>query len=532
MVNPANWKILLIDDEPDIRDVVSMDLTDAGYTVLTAADGAEGLAICDAKRPQIVITDIRMPKMDGLAVLATIKEKYPDIQVIVVTAFGEIDVAIRALQLDASDFISKPISPDALHVALKRARDRYSQLIALSDYTALLQNENARTAAELSRSIAFQKNLIQCSMDGIVGCDEQDTIVIFNDSMQKMLGYRSEDILHKMKLDALFADGMYAPFRAALEGENRGRPGRLFLFETALKTGNGSIMQVEVSAVVLPETFGSRGLVCFFRDLGEIRRLEQQMADQARVLHQDKMMSLGRLAASVVHEINNPLSGILNYLRLMMKVLNRGSMDGEHQDKFRQYLDLVITETDRCSRIVSGLLLFSRKQEPLFEPVDLLALIDRCVILCSHKLELNRIEWKLSLPERLPLMTADGNQLHQCLINLILNATDAMPQGGELFLSVRHETQPDCIVLTVRDTGVGIHAEDIPHIFDPFFTTKQAGYGVGLGLSTAYGIVERHNGTITVDSKSGKGTTFMIRLPVNQCGLTESGKQGKNENTA
>ncbi|MFO7559448.1 MAG: response regulator [Desulfobacterales bacterium] len=514
MVIPANWKILFIDDEPDIRDVVSMDLMDAGYTVLTAADGVKGLEICDLERPQIVITDIRMPKMDGLSVLASIKEKYPDIQVIVVTAFGEIDVAVRALQLDASDFISKPISPDALHVAMKRARDRYSQLSALSDYTTLLQNENARTAAELSRTIAFQKDLIRCSMDGIVGCDEQDTIVIFNDSMQKMLGYRSEDVLHKLKIDAVFADGMYEPFRAALDSESRGRAGQLFLFETLLKSGNGSTMQVQVSAVVLPEAVGSRGLVCFFRDLREIRRLEQQMADQARLLHQDKMLSLGRLAASVVHEINNPLSGILNYMRLMMRIVNRGNIDREQQDKFRQYLDLVTTETDRCSRIVSSLLLFSRKQEPLFEPVDLLALINRCVVLCGHKLELNQIEWKLSLPEGLPLVTADGSQLHQCLINLILNAVDAMPKGGELFLSARHEKQPDSIVVEVRDTGVGIDAEDIPHIFDPFFTTKQSGYGVGLGLSTAYGIVERHDGTITVGSRPGKGTKFLIRLPI------------------
>ena len=145
MTYSSNWKVLLIDDEKDIRDVLTISLQDAGYEVVSAADGKAGLLRCDEIVPQIVITDIRMPGMDGIQVLETIKKKYPDIEVIVATAFGEMDLAIRALQLDASDFITKPIGDEALYLALKRAKDRFTTRKQLKDYTDLLEKEKAET---------------------------------------------------------------------------------------------------------------------------------------------------------------------------------------------------------------------------------------------------------------------------------------------------------------------------------------------------------------------------------------------------
>ena len=159
-VHPC-WKIVLIDDEADIREVMAIALQDAGFTIATAADGVAGLQLCEDTLPQIVITDIRMPGIDGLQVLKTIKKKYPDIEVIVATAFGEMDLAIRALQLDASDFITKPISDEALDLALKRAMVRFTSRKQLKDYTALLEKEKAETSQELLKSIAFQRNLIE-----------------------------------------------------------------------------------------------------------------------------------------------------------------------------------------------------------------------------------------------------------------------------------------------------------------------------------------------------------------------------------
>jgi len=178
MVIPSIWKIVLIDDEEDIREVMAIALQDAGYWVETAAEGAAGIRLYEEALPQIVITDSRMPGMDGLKVLETLKKQHPDIEVIVATAFGEMDLAIRALQLDASDFITKPIGDDALYLALNRARDRYTSRKQLKDYTALLEKEKAETSQQLFKTIAFQRNLIESSMDGILGCDEKEQVVI------------------------------------------------------------------------------------------------------------------------------------------------------------------------------------------------------------------------------------------------------------------------------------------------------------------------------------------------------------------
>ena len=187
MANSISWKVVLIDDEEDIRDVLTLALRDSGYEVDSAPDGKSGLRLCEKISPQIVITDIRMPGMDGLQVLETLKKNNPDIEVIVATAFGEMDVAIQALQLDASDFITKPISDDTLQLALKRAQNRFNSKKQLKDYTALLEKEKAETSRELLKTIAFQRNLIESSIDGILGCDENQQVIIFNKSMEKMM---------------------------------------------------------------------------------------------------------------------------------------------------------------------------------------------------------------------------------------------------------------------------------------------------------------------------------------------------------
>jgi signal transduction histidine kinase len=243
-----------------------------------------------------------------------------------------------------------------------------------------------------------------------------------------------------------------------------------------------------------------------------MRKLERDIADQARILHQDKMMSLGRLAASVAHEINNPLSGILNYMRLMSRVLERGRPDASALAKFSRYLETATRETDRCSQIVSNLLTFSRKSadQNILVPVD--ELLHRCVMLSRHRLELAGIQLRLSIGNSDMATQGDMNQLQQCIINLIFNAIDAMPQGGQLDLSAHRSTDRKQITISVKDSGCGIGPRDKDRIFEPFFTTKKEGYGVGLGLSTTYGIIQRHGGSIHVDSDPGKGSTFCIQL--------------------
>lgn len=514
-MEPENeWTVLLIDDEADIRDVLSISLQDAGYRMVTAPDGQTGILRCREMSPRIVITDIRMPKMDGIEVLEAVKKVDPDIEVIVATGFGDMDLAIRALQLDASDFITKPIHDAALHLALKRAKERYASRKQLKDHAALLERENAKTTQELIRNLAFQKNLIENSMDGIIGSDEDNRVMIFNQSMEKLLDRSKAEVLGVLSIDAFFPRGEFDRLQAALDGTRFGGKDRLFLYETVVLRKDQRKIPVQISAVRLWDHDRSTGMVLFIRDIRALRKLEREMEDQARILHQDKMMSLGRLAASVVHEINNPLAGILNYIRLMSRSLRSGPMDDDRQQKYQRYLDLVETELSRCSQIVSNLLTFSRKSPVAFEKLRIRELIDRSVLLSRHKLELQKIDLRVRIDPDLPPVSGDVNQLQQCIINLIFNAMDAMPDGGRLNLAGSLAADQKRVVVTVEDTGCGIAEKDLPLIFEPFFTTKPEGYGVGLGLSTAYGIIQRHKGEIRVESRPGKGTVFHLELPI------------------
>jgi PAS domain S-box-containing protein len=509
-------KVLIIDDDEAIRKVLTVAMQDSGYEVIAAADGETGLEIFSAEQPDIVVTDLRMPGMDGIAVLKEIKARDPDKEVIVITAYADMDMAIKALQLKASDFITKPISTAALEIALQRAEEKLDLTRELREYTAIIEKRWLDTAEELAITYQYQKNLIESSIDGIIGCDPEGKVIIFNKASETILGYPKEVVLGKLKIYHFFPPGKYDELKEKLYGDEYGGPNRLILYETSLVAISGQLIPAQFSGAILQEGDREIGSVTFFRDLREIRRLEQQFADQARLLHQDKMISLGRLAASVVHEINNPLAGVLNYARLMLKIIKKGPLTEAYQEKFAGYLNLMENETDRCSRIVSNLLAFSRKSELEFTDVVVNELIEKCLMLSGHKLKLSNINIERQLQQGLPLIRGDYNQMQQCVINLIFNSIDAMPDGGELAVSTSYSPSDRYVLIRVGDTGCGISKEDLPRIFEPFFTTKTAGQGLGLGLSMVDGIVERHKGSIDVVSEVGKGTAFSLKLPVKE----------------
>ena len=197
----------------------------------------------------------------------------------------------------------------------------------------------------------------------------------------------------------------------------------------------------------------------------------------------------------------------------MIKILNRDSLDPERIRKFQRYLTLIEEETNRCSHIVSNLLAFSRKSKMEFNEVDTNALLEKCILLSQHKLSLQNIEIVTHLTQDIPKVWGDFNQIQQCVINLIFNAIDAMQDGGTLVLESVYNAKERVVEIKVADDGCGISKEALPHIFDPFYTTKIEGEGLGLGLSTVYGIIDRHKGTISVESELGKGTTFTLKIP-------------------
>jgi two-component system NtrC family sensor kinase len=243
-------------------------------------------------------------------------------------------------------------------------------------------------------------------------------------------------------------------------------------------------------------------------------RTQQLKAAHQKLLQSDRLASLGQLSASVAHEINNPVAGVLNLSMLMQRMLKDDGIPPGRLEEFRKYLGQVTNETTRVGRIVSDLLAFSRRSKPQRAPADLNKIVRMTLSLAQHKMKLSGVTVEANLREDLPQVPCDGSQIQQVALNLLLNAAEATQARGERRVEVATSATDGMVLLTVSDNGEGIPKENLAKIFDPFFTTKPEGKGVGLGLAVSYGIVEAHGGDIEVRSKVGEGTTFTVSLPL------------------
>jgi two-component system NtrC family sensor kinase len=247
--------------------------------------------------------------------------------------------------------------------------------------------------------------------------------------------------------------------------------------------------------------------------------LERQVEERTAALKQaqealvqsEKLASLGTLSASIAHEINNPLAGILTFARLMSRTLEAGEVDDAARAACLKNLGLIQRETERCTRIVRSLLDFARARPIELRPVDAAAALDEAVSLTQHKLQLQQVTVSKRV-EGPAIVQGDFGQLRQVFVNLVLNACDAMPNGGALTVTSKTVDDGRAVEIAVADTGTGIAPENLSRIFDPFFTTKQM--GTGLGLSVVYGVVEKHGGSMKAQSRLGEGTTMTVRLPL------------------
>ena len=239
-----------------------------------------------------------------------------------------------------------------------------------------------------------------------------------------------------------------------------------------------------------------------------LKKRDEQLKEMTRqqLMRSERLATLGQLAAGVAHEINNPIAGILTYIRLIQKRLAKSSDSGDND--FKRYLAIMERETDRCGTIVRNLLDFARQSEPNLKSVDVNIIINESLALLDHKLRLQNIEVEKRYG-KIPQIIGDFAQLQQTFMNLILNASEAMEKGGKLTIATKIDN--DMVEIEFTDTGKGIPQENLTKVFEPFFTTKQK--GTGLGLSVVFGIINRHQGEIEVKSQVGKGTTFTIRLP-------------------
>ena len=244
----------------------------------------------------------------------------------------------------------------------------------------------------------------------------------------------------------------------------------------------------------------------------EVRRKTAELERVYKtLLSSEKMVSIGKLAATVAHEINNPLFGILTYARLVLRALLKYEL--ADRDEMAEQLRIIERESKRCGDLVKNLLTFARQAPSHRDPHDLNAVIERAVVLVRHKLEMQNIELKLDLARDMPPVVCDPNQMQQVFLVLMVNASEAMPKGGSLFVTTEYDAAAASGRVRVKDTGHGIPEDVLPQIFEPFFTTKSDPQRTGLGLAVAHSIIEQHGGEITVQSRPGEGTEFTVMLP-------------------
>jgi len=243
--------------------------------------------------------------------------------------------------------------------------------------------------------------------------------------------------------------------------------------------------------------------------------IEKLNKTREQLIQSEKMSSMGVLASSVAHEINNPLQGILTYIKLMQKIISRKDekIDQKQLENFKNYLQLMGNEIERCGDMVKNLLVFSKQSKLEIREVNTNDIIRDCLKLLENKIKMQDIEIDIKLQEDILNTYCDIKQIEQTLIALIINSIEAMPGGGKISISTRGRNNRQ-VEITIADTGEGISKENLKYIFDPFFTTKEEAKSTGLGLFVAYGIIREHKGTIEVESELGKGTVFHIKLPV------------------
>jgi PAS domain S-box-containing protein len=334
-----------------------------------------------------------------------------------------------------------------------------------------------------------------------------------NQALLDMLGYDSKAEFFKIDLakDLWLKPEDRQKFRDLIE-----RDGRVIDYEVYFKRKDGKKIPVLLTGHVRYDEHGNvLGYEGLNIDQSQRKQMEKELEKtRIQLLQAEKMGSLGKLAAGVAHQLNNPLGGITLFTRLILEEYNL-------EDGAREDLARVLKDAERCRDTVKELLEFSRQTNYMMKPCDINQVVTRTLFLLGDQSLFQNIEIQKDLSPALPLVQADVQQLNHLFMNIILNAADAMAAKGTL--SVKSYPSPDNhrVHIEISDTGPGITEDILPNIFEPFFTTKEEGKGTGLGLSLAYNIVENHGGSIEAASKPGEGTTFTIELPIDGKGKGE-----------
>jgi two-component system cell cycle sensor histidine kinase/response regulator CckA len=502
--------VLVVNDNTDQLDLTQFILEQAGYRVLRAEHGAEGLEIATKKSPDLVVSDVMMPVMDGIEMCRRIREN-PDLHRVPVLLLSALRVdsksAVEGFHAGADDYLEVPFEQTRFIAKIARLFERKRDEEA---HIKLIQTQNALRESEERYRILFDNNPFPMWVTDV----KTLRFLAINDAALKHYGYSKEEFLSMTIADIRPPEDVPALLKSL--SETRSRKFQAKLWQHIKK--DGTVIDVEITSHDLVFD-GKPSRLILTNDVTERRWAEitlRQIEEQLR--QSQKLESVGRLAGGIAHDFNNMLTAINGYSDLILRRL-------PPNDPLRRNIEEIKKAGERSAELTHQLLAFSRRQILQTKVLDLNKVISDTIIMFQRLIG-EDIQLVASLSPEIGNIEADPGQLSQVILNLVINARDAMPQGGSIVIETERvqlddryaghhiSVKPgDYVMLAVSDTGIGMDEETKKQIFEPFFTTKEIGKGTGLGLSTVYGIIKQSGGNIWVYSEPGKGSTFKIYLP-------------------
>ena len=506
-------KILIVDDDEGMRDNLADILQDEGYVLYTAANCAEAIKLAEAEMPHAAILDLKLPDDTGLNLMADLKRINAECVCVLATAYADLDSAISALDKGAFQYLQKPVRT----IELIKLLERIFEMVQIRD-------EKNRAERKLRQSEERFRTLFETARDGIFIKDQDLKYTLVNPSMERLYDQKALDFIGKKDAE-LFND----PSRDHKERiEKRVLQGEIIEEEEQREVNGDERHFHTIKVPMVGNALSVTGLCGFTRDITETKRLESQL------LHAQKMEAVGILAGGISHDFNNLLQAILGYCQMLL-------LDKEEADPDVVKLQEIEDAANRARDLVKQLLAFSRKVESKLRPVALNHEVHKLKRLLSRTFT-KMIDIHLVLQDRVHTINGDPGQLEQVMLNVCVNAKDAMPDGGKLTLTTSNvkldeefcrthmDAKPgEYVRLSIADTGHGMDAKTMTHVFEPFYSTKPTGEGTGLGMAMAYGIVKNHHGAIVCESQKGMGTTFHIYLPAAKAGVKKAAAKKKTK---
>ncbi|MFQ4146741.1 response regulator [Chlorogloeopsis sp. ULAP02] len=501
--------ILIVDDIPSNLEILFDFLADAGFTVLVAEDGESAIARAEYAPPDLILLDVLMPEMDGFETCRLLKanERTKDIPIIFMTALAETVDKVKGLSLGAVDYITKPL--------------QHEEVLARIELHLKLRNLT-KTLLEQNLQICEQAALLDITTDAIIVKDLDNQIYFWNKGAESLYGWKPQEAIGKKVNQLLYRAETTSQLQNIYKSlaENGFWQGEL---QQVTKQGQGII--VASRWTLMSDQDGKpKSILTVNTDITEKKQLESQF------LRAQRLESIGTLAGGIAHDLNNILTPILTAAQLLQ--LKFSNTD----ERTQQMMKTIEANAKRGAALVKQVLQFARGVEGKRMIVQVGHLFSEIKQIVKETFP-KSIELSTDIKPELWAVIGDATHLHQVLMNLVVNARDAMPNGGKLSIYAEniyideHYARMNLdasvgphIQITIADTGVGMPSEIVDRIFEPFFTTKEVGKGTGLGLSTVRGIIKSHGGFVNVHSKVGKGTEFKVFLPAVEATATLLGE--------